>query len=121
MRNLSKTMEINKRRKGKNMFKKMFVLTRKLWEKIKFEHKMREMDRSWYFMGGNCFGLYPPSFYYRHTEEEIKQITEETLAELYAVVDKYREKYDLDKTESKDCQQGLKSRSIEKVNSTLQD
>lgn len=28
-------------------------------------------------MGGLCFGLFPPSFYYTHTDEEIKLIIEE--------------------------------------------
>lgn len=82
------------------MVKKMIALFRKLWKKAKFEYKMQKMDSLWYFMGGNCFGLFPPSFYYRHTEEDVKQITEETLAELHAVVDKYREKYGIDKTKA---------------------
>lgn len=95
------------------MVKKIFALIRKLWEKIKFEYKMRKMDDLWYFMGGNCFGLFPPSFYYRHTKEEVKRIKEETIAELYAIVDKYlekTEKYGLDKTESETCQQELNNK-----------
>lgn len=51
--------------------------------------KLKQMDDFWYFMGGNCFGLFPPSFYYTHTEEEIKRITEETMAELQALFDEY--------------------------------
>lgn len=51
--------------------------------------KLKQMDDFWYFMGGNCFGLFPPSFYYTHTEEEIKRITDETMAELQALFDEY--------------------------------
>lgn len=47
----------------------------------------------WYLMGGSCFGLFPPSFYYTHTEEEIKQITEETLGNLYDMIAEYEAKY----------------------------
>ncbi len=35
------------------------------------------MDLEWKLMGGLCFGLFPPSFYYTHTDEEIKLIIEE--------------------------------------------
>ena len=54
--------------------------------KIKFRHKLKKMDDWWYFMGGNCFGLFPPSFYYTHSEEEIKQIRDETLAKAYSII-----------------------------------
>lgn len=77
----------------------------KLWKKVKFEHKMRKMDKLWYFMGGNCFGLFPPSFYHRHSDEEAKQITRETIAKLNAIVEDYKKKCGLDKAESEICQQ----------------
>lgn len=51
--------------------------------------KLKQMDDFWCLMGDNCFGLFPPSFYYTHTEEEIKRITEETMAELQALFDEY--------------------------------
>lgn len=47
--------------------------------KIIFRIKLKQMDDWWYFMGGSCFGLFPPSFYYTHTEEEIERITAENL------------------------------------------
>ena len=59
----------------------------RLWEKIKFERKMRMIDEEWYMLGGSCFGMYPPSFYYRHTPEEQKQIRERDLAEIRRIID----------------------------------
>lgn len=43
------------------------------------------MDDLWYFMGGNCFGLFPPSFYYIHSEE-IKRITAEEIQRLQKMI-----------------------------------
>ena len=47
---------------------------RRLFEKILFRIKLWDMDRQWRMMGGNCFSLFPPSFYYTHTPEEIERI-----------------------------------------------
>ncbi len=47
---------------------------RRFWKERQFRRRMRSMDEQWYLTGGNCFGLFPPSFYYRHTEEEAEQI-----------------------------------------------
>lgn len=47
------------------------------------------MDKWWSFMGGECFGLFPPSFYYTHTEEEIERISEETIARLCAMIEEH--------------------------------
>lgn len=76
--------------------KKISAMIRKLLEKIKFERKKRRMDELWYSMGGNCFGLFPPSFYHRHSKEEIKQITGKTLATLRSILADYKKKHDLD-------------------------
>lgn len=59
----------------------------KLFEKIIFRLKLHLMDASWYEMGGRCWGLFPPSFYVTHSDEEIEQITKETLAELKELID----------------------------------
>lgn len=64
---------------------------KKIYNHMKFKIKLRQMDDMWYFLGGNCFGLYPPSFYYTHTEEEIERITKKDIAELKAVLRKYEE------------------------------
>ena len=45
------------------------------------------MDDWWYYTGGNCWGLFPPSFYYTHTEEEVERITKETKARIQALID----------------------------------
>jgi hypothetical protein len=44
--------------------------------------KLMILDDNWYYMGGNCFGLFPPSFYCMHTPEEIRHITTEKMAKL---------------------------------------
>lgn len=57
-----------------------------LFHKIIFHCELKKMDDWWYFIGGNCFGLFPPSFYYTHSEEEIKRIKDETLAKAYSMI-----------------------------------
>lgn len=54
----------------------------KFWEKFVFKMKLREMDRRWYYMGGSCYGLFPPSFYHTHSEDEIRKCTNEIIMEL---------------------------------------
>lgn len=61
----------------------------KLKENFIFKQRLRAMDKWWSFMGGECFGLFPPSFYYTHTEEEIEQISEETIARLCAMIEEH--------------------------------
>jgi hypothetical protein len=46
-----------------------------------------DMDMQWSLHGGNCFALFPPSFYCTHTQEEIDRITEEKVAELKKLID----------------------------------
>ena len=55
-------------------------------EKVKFRIKLKRMDDWWYYRGGGCFELFPPSFYYTHTEEEVRRITDETLESLRSMV-----------------------------------
>lgn len=50
--------------------------------KIYFRIRLRHMDSEWYYWNETGFSLFPPSFYYTHTEEEIKRITEETITEV---------------------------------------
>ena len=60
----------------------------KVWiDKIIFRIKLWEMDEWWYYTGGSCWGLFPPSFYYTHTEEEIERITAETRERIQALID----------------------------------
>lgn len=53
----------------------MFQILKKLIQDVLFQMKLKEMDEFWYMTGGSCFGLFPPSFYYTHTPEEVEQIT----------------------------------------------
>lgn len=76
----------------------MIRLLKGFFHKIWFHIKLKEMDNMWYLMGGSCFGLFPPSFYYTHTEEEIKQITEETLGDLYDMIEEYEAKNNIEIT-----------------------
>lgn len=55
-------------------------------EKVKFRTKLKRMDDWWNYTGGSCFGLFPPSFYYTHTEEEVRRITDETLERLRSMI-----------------------------------
>lgn len=59
---------------------------RELWKKICFEIKMRELDEQWRMRFGYCFEMYPPSFYYRHTPEEIKEISERDFKRLREMI-----------------------------------
>ncbi len=68
----------------------MYMLKR-IWEKIKFEIKMRHMDHEWRLFGGGCFGDYPPSFYYRHTPEEARRIMAEDIANLRKILKEWEE------------------------------
>ena len=50
------------------------------------------MDDLWYIMGGSCFGVFPPSFYYTHTEEEIKRITAEKMEKIQKMITEIKER-----------------------------
>lgn len=46
---------------------------RKLIQKLRFRLKLRKMDDMWRMMCGNCWSLFPPSFYLIHSPEEIQR------------------------------------------------
>lgn len=58
-------------------------------EKWKLKNKLRKMDDEWYLDGGNCFGLFPPSFYYTHDEDEISCITQNEINKLKEILKNY--------------------------------
>lgn len=58
-----------------------------LWGKIKWRWKLKRMDDRWYMLGGNCFGLHPPSFYYKHSPEEARRIVNEEIECLRKMMD----------------------------------
>lgn len=68
-------------------------LMKKLVEKIKWRNKLRKMDHWWYFLGGNEWSPFPPSFYYTHTEEEIKQKQDAYLGKLRAILADFEERH----------------------------
>lgn len=53
---------------------------------------MRRIDDIWREFGGNCFGLFPPSFYLTHTAEEINRRTKEELTKLKKLLCEYERK-----------------------------
>ena len=65
---------------------KLAKALKEISEKIRFRIKLKRMDDWWYYTGGNCYGLFPPSFYYTHTEEEVRRITDETVESLRALI-----------------------------------
>lgn len=69
--------------------KEMYQYIKKIKHKVMFKIKLWEMDRLWELMGGSCWGLFPPSFYYTHTEEEIERITKETIESCKKMLDEF--------------------------------
>lgn len=75
--------------------------------RIKFRIKLKRMDDMYYLMGGSCFGLFPPSFYYTHTPEEVERITNQVLEEIENLIDEYRESVRESKTDAKNMHDTL--------------
>ena len=67
--------------------KKCIEMAGNLTKKTIFYIKLKQMDAEWYNRGGSCWELFPPSFYYTHTEEEIKRITAVTKARIQTLID----------------------------------
>lgn len=65
---------------------------RRLFRKIMFRLKLMDMDYQWRMLNGSCFSLFPPSFYFLHTQEEIERITREEIAELKRILQEYQER-----------------------------
>ena len=79
-------IEALEKEKAKMITKRFVKLLKNIIHKIRFRIKLKRMDDWWYYTGGHHYGLFPPSFYYTHSEEEIKRITEETLARLRTMI-----------------------------------
>lgn len=41
-------------------------------------------------MGGNSWGLFPPSFYYTHTQEEAERISAKAIEEIEELMDRLK-------------------------------
>lgn len=62
-------------------------LIKRILKKIAFEIKMHWLDVNWKMKFFRCWEPYPPSFYYRHTEEERKKIIARDRAELLELIE----------------------------------
>lgn len=60
-----------------------------IYKQIQTRRQLRRMDRIWNFYGGSCFGMQPPSFYRKHSEEEIERIQKEEIAKLKEILYEY--------------------------------
>ncbi len=56
-------------------------------KKILFRIKLWRIDDWWYYTEASSWELFPPSFYYTHTEEEIERITAETVERIQKLID----------------------------------
>lgn len=59
------------------MMNMVIKIGKKIISRIRWRIKLKMMDDMWFFMGGSCFGMFSPSFYYTHTQEEIESIVAE--------------------------------------------
>ena len=73
----------------KTVAEKFIGTLKKMIDNVTFKIKLREMDSLWELMGGSCWGLFPPSFYYTHTKKEIEQITKETIESYQKMIDEF--------------------------------
>ena len=61
------------------------------WAKQKRKMELRALDAQWEMMFGYCFDAFPPSFRLTHTQEEIKQCTEEYCSNLRIIAENYKQ------------------------------
>lgn len=78
------------------MFKWIKEKIKSLCEKIWFRRKLKGMDELWRLFGGSCFGLFPPSFYYTHTQEEIERIGKEEIDKLKKLLEEFKSRHEND-------------------------
>lgn len=69
--------------------KKCIGILKKIYHKIIFRIKLKKLDDCWEYLGCSCWEMFPPSFYYTHTEEEIERITEETIESCRKMLDEF--------------------------------
>lgn len=63
---------------------------RSIYEQLQTQRKLNRMDELWSLYGGGCFGLHPPSFYHKHSEEEIERIQKEEIAKLKEILNEFQ-------------------------------
>lgn len=60
---------------------------REIWKKVIFETRMFVMDARWRMSGQHCHEMHPPSFYHRHTPEEVELIALRERADLLEMIE----------------------------------
>lgn len=61
-----------------------------IYKKILTRWQLREMDTIWSLYGGGCFGLHKPSFYHKHSEEELERIQKQEISKLKDILDDFQ-------------------------------
>lgn len=64
-----------------------------IYKQIRAKRQLKRMDRIWDFYGGSCFGLHPPSFYRKHSGEEIERTQKEEIAKLKEMLDEFESRH----------------------------
>lgn len=75
--------------------KQMKEKIRSIHEKIRFRRRLKAMDEFWNLYGGSCFGMFPPSFYYKHSEEEIEKLRQEEIAKLKDILNEFQRRHEM--------------------------
>ena len=55
--------------------------------KLHLSIKHYNQNDMFYLFGRGCFELFPPAFYYKHTQQEINEITDYTIKEIKNLLD----------------------------------
>lgn len=79
--------EIGERAKSMAVIRKCGKALKRTVHKIVFRIKLWQMDNWWHYVGGSCWELFPLSFYYTHTAEEVERITAETREKIQKMID----------------------------------
>lgn len=78
--------------KERTIIKKFVKLLKDTIYKIRFHIKLKRMDNWWYHIGTSSWQLFPPSFYYTHTEKEAERITKETIVRLRTILAEFEDR-----------------------------
>lgn len=69
------------------VMKNCIKLLKDIMHKIFFKMECELLDAEWRDRCDSCWGLFKPSFYLTHTDEEIERITAETKARIQDLID----------------------------------
>ena len=71
--------------------RKLFQKFREYLKQREFKKKLQAMDAEAAYNGSLSWMLFPPSYYYTHTQEEIERDTEEAIKRLRQKIEELRE------------------------------